>query len=406
MSHPRSTSMSVDPPKFKLDLDQFIATALSSTPASLHAYFEKFKSLYERKLWHQLTKTLFAFMDVPEAKPFRIDTFSGFVRDFESKINQLRLVELAVKIHKDIDNPQAQLEFLTSLSPRLSTAAQDGPAGVLLLATIAHAKLMYGDVEGAKTDMDESLKKMDQVSDRPDMENVVRAACYAVGADFFKARGEYSPYYKNSLLFLACIDVERDITPEDRLMRAHDLALSAFLSEDIYNFGELLMHPILSALDNTPHDWLKKLLFTFNEGSIGKFEALAPLFPKEPILQHSYPFLRQKSVSCLSLRAFLLVAPRIDRNNLSFDTIARETHLPLDEVEHLIMKGLSLQLIKGTLDQPAQTARITWVQPRVLNREQIGSLAKRLEDWVARLDDVEQRLVEGNGEGKPVTIAA
>lgn len=42
-----------------------------------------------------------------------------------------------------------------------------------------------------------------------------------------------------------------------------------------------LMHPILDALDGTPHEWIKKLLFTFNEGSIGKFEALAPLLPQE-----------------------------------------------------------------------------------------------------------------------------
>lgn len=41
------------------------------------------------------------------------------------------------------------------------------------------------------------------------------------------------------------------------------------------------MHPILDCLDNTPHDWLKKLLYTFNEGDIGKFDALVPLFSKE-----------------------------------------------------------------------------------------------------------------------------
>lgn len=41
------------------------------------------------------------------------------------------------------------------------------------------------------------------------------------------------------------------------------------------------MHPILDALNGTQHEWIKKLLFTFNEGNIGKFEALAPLFPKE-----------------------------------------------------------------------------------------------------------------------------
>jgi hypothetical protein len=48
----------------------------------------------------------------------------------------------------------------------------------------------------------------------------------------------------------------------------------------IANF-EQLMHPILDSLNGNEHEWLKKLMFTFNEGNIGKFEALAPLFPKE-----------------------------------------------------------------------------------------------------------------------------
>lgn len=42
-----------------------------------------------------------------------------------------------------------------------------------------------------------------------------------------------------------------------------------------------LMHPILDAFTGTALEWMKKLLFTFNEGNIGKFEALAPLFPQE-----------------------------------------------------------------------------------------------------------------------------
>lgn len=104
------------------------------------------------------------------------------------------------------------------------------------------------------------------------------------------------------MLYLACVDPATDMTPEERLVRAHDLGISAFLGDSIYNFGELvslmlfrrfflcsltkvqlkqLMHPILDALNGTPHEWIKKLLFTFNEGSIGKFEALAPLFPQE-----------------------------------------------------------------------------------------------------------------------------
>ena len=52
----------------------------------------------------------------------------------------------------------------------------------------------------------------------------------------------------------------------------------------------------------------------------------------------------------------------------------------------------SLKLIRGSLDQVEQKAQITWVQPRVLSREQIGDFAKRLEEWVAKLNKVEQKI--------------
>jgi 26S proteasome regulatory subunit N9 len=52
----------------------------------------------------------------------------------------------------------------------------------------------------------------------------------------------------------------------------------------------------------------------------------------------------------------------------------------------------SLKLIRGSLDQVDQKAQITWVQPRVLSREQIGQLATRLSTWVEKLNAVEQRI--------------
>jgi 26S proteasome regulatory subunit N9 len=52
----------------------------------------------------------------------------------------------------------------------------------------------------------------------------------------------------------------------------------------------------------------------------------------------------------------------------------------------------SLKLIRGTLDQVDQKAQITWVQPRVLSRDQIGQLERRLSIWVDKLNTVEQRI--------------
>lgn len=55
-----------------------------------------------------------------------------------------------------------------------------------------------------------------------------------------QGKSEYAPYYRNSLLYLACVDLTTDMSIEERLVRAHDLAISAFLADTIYNFGELV----------------------------------------------------------------------------------------------------------------------------------------------------------------------
>lgn len=54
---------------------------------------------------------------------------------------------------------------------------------MLLLANIAHAKLLYGDLEGTKTDMDTAAKTLDQLEG---VENAVNAAYYCVSADYYK----------------------------------------------------------------------------------------------------------------------------------------------------------------------------------------------------------------------------
>lgn len=129
-----------------------------------------------------------------------MDVFERFVRDFESKINQLRLVEMGVKVSKDIDStpllsfciqhcltrprsdPQTHLSFLTSLLSRIDSAKSQ-EAHVLLLATIAHAKLLYGDLEGTKTDMDSAWKTLDTLEG---VDGGVNAAYYGVAADYYK----------------------------------------------------------------------------------------------------------------------------------------------------------------------------------------------------------------------------
>jgi len=71
---------------------------------------------------------------------------------------------------------------LSSLLSRIDTA-KSPEAHILLLASIAHAKLLYGDHEGTKKDMDAALKILDS---QESVENSVNAAYYSVAADYYK----------------------------------------------------------------------------------------------------------------------------------------------------------------------------------------------------------------------------
>lgn len=57
---------------------------------------------------------------------------------------------------------------------------------------------------------------------------------------------------------------------------------------------------------------------------------------------------------------------------LTFAEIAKETGLPENQVEVMVMRALSLGLVHGTIDQVDNKVNITWVQPRVLDKKQVS----------------------------------
>jgi 26S proteasome regulatory subunit N9 len=77
---------------------------------------------------------------------------------------------------------------------------------------------------------------------------------------------------------------------------------------------------------------------------------------------------------------------------MSFQQVAEATRVPVHEVEHLIMKALSLKLIRGSVDQIDSTVDITWVQPRVLDAQQLGMLAGQFGEWTRAVGKTEGKV--------------
>lgn len=209
-----------------------------------------------------------------------------------------------------------------------------------------------------------------------------------------QTKQEFASFYKNALLYLACIDLD-ELPETERVSRAYNLSVAALVSDSIYNFGELLLHPILDSLTETPHNWLRDLLFAFNRGDLTAYDVLAGNISKNKLLESHRMFLYQK-ISLSALTEMVFRRPPHDRS-LSFADIASETKVQPDEIEHLVMKALSLGLLKGSIDQVAQVAHIHWVQPKVLDMKQIDGMRNRLKDWDAGVNQL-GHWIEGVGK--------
>lgn len=77
-------------------ISDFLAEQRDEAPAELQHLFLSFEDLWERKLWHQLTDALIEFFNHKESAHQRLPFYKTFILTFADKINQLKLVTLAL----------------------------------------------------------------------------------------------------------------------------------------------------------------------------------------------------------------------------------------------------------------------------------------------------------------------
>ena len=131
----------------------------------------------------------------------------------------------------------------------------------------------------------------------------------------------------------------------------------------------------------------------FVRASGGAFPPLSALCSTE---------LLNEKVKLLSLMEIVFTKQAKNRS-VTFDEVATAADVPPEQVEILIMKGLSLGLVKGTIDEIDQQASLHWVQPRVLDLDQLTDMHARLGTWldtvnaaVSMVENTAPELLVGN----------
>jgi len=363
----------------------------------LAEHYGKMADLYERRLWHQLTMKLEEVVALPafQTGDLLIQLYHNFINDFEHKLNALKLGHIVVAVSSRYGDRSVAVAFMESVVTKMTEQKMQGHEEPVLYLQMHIALLHLHDGNAAEAKRMVTQDGKEALDALPAVDPSVNAAFHYVSSQYYKSRQDFAEFYKSGMLYLAYISSD-SLPAETRRDLAVDLALAALLGEKVYNFAELLAHPIIKSLDGTAFAWLHEVLVAFNDGDLHLYDTLcnkyADALNAQPALVANERKLREKiTILCLLQIIFQLPA---ENREISLADIASKTKLNIDGVEYLLMKALSAHLIEGIIDQVASKVYITWVQPRVLLRTQVKELCGRLDGWIEKVHLVGDQLQE------------
>mmetsp|Transcript_19291 Transcript_19291/g.35460 ORF Transcript_19291/g.35460 Transcript_19291/m.35460 type:complete len:345 (-) Transcript_19291:3328-4362(-) len=327
------------------------------------------RHLYDRRLWHELTEALLEFESA------QLLEIWDFIYGFSEKLNQVRVVELAIKAAQILIGAEGH-GFLERLE------MTDKQAKLLLQAALGSKYLEAGDASKALVLLDQVHQ---QVDDMADLDQSIYSQLYKNLALAHQAKGHRELFYRFGLQYLA-------YTPPSKIANAQqfsvDLALAVLLSENIYNLGELLEQPVIKQLQGTESEWIYTLLSLCNAGKVEEFEHAVRTQHASDELLSELPALLTK-VRILSLIDLIFTSGLWV---LNFSQVAQTFRTTEDDAEYLLMKAMAKGLIKGEIDEVERKVKVSYILPRALDSEHLALLQRRVVDWKASIQQVVNHL--------------
>lgn len=396
-----------------MDVDHDVYTVLSTLRLETESnelinIFYQLEDYYERKLYHQLTLTLNEFYENPESKNnrLRIKIYDLFISQFSQKLNSIQVVDFLLASFEDNkeeclnkllelkENFVKQLRNNYTNKSEIEETINNEESIIYIDLQIARYYLILNNLEKSETILEHLNPKFESTFEN-EFSSKINSAFYLTKCQLYKINENYNLFYLNGLLYLSSIK-NKSLSIEEQQMLCYDLCIAALLGDKIYNFGELLLHDILNCFKDSQYDWLYNLIHSLNSGNLKNFNKwLATGFQKSPFLKASEVFLKQK-VIIMSLLELISMKSTTNKQ-LNFKEISEFTGTPVNDVEHLIIKCFSLNLIKGYINQIDEVLVVTWLQPRILNLDQVNVLYNHLCKWNGQVEELAKEVHKNGG---------
>ena len=273
------------------------------------------------------------------------------------------------------------IQFLEDAKDRLK---KNTDALYLLDISQAEKKLALG----LHHDCIEKLEKIrSEVEEYSDIDPKVFSTLAHVFGLYYRRKEDHENYYKSCLQYLAYTPMS-EMSEKEKKDLSIKVGMSILMGKNVFNIIELLDKEILNSLLGTEHEWVFFLLKALGTGNINEFnhcvDGNKATIQKFKNVAQEMQYLEQK----VRIIAFLEMIFKCgkDERSIPFDKIASACQVDSSDVELLVMKAMSLNLIQGQIDEVAQIVEVEWCQPRYLSKDHLMIMSKQIIAWEEKMD--------------------
>lgn len=148
-------------------------------------------------MWHNITNQIYEYVQLStfDEGEDLISFFNDFVKNFQSRINELKFAQIGNFCSRQFEN---SIPFLSDIEESLKGI---DPSGRLFLkVAIAQKKLdlgLYNDCIDILIEIEDKLRALH------DVDQIVHSGLYRTMANYYKRKENHELFYQNGLQFLA-----------------------------------------------------------------------------------------------------------------------------------------------------------------------------------------------------------
>lgn len=400
-------------------MSSYLYELSKSCSAETESLYRDLTVLNDQKLWFQLTQKLEVLFFDDDFKTEITNKqkqliFENFVEPIIKSLDDTKVTEFFIYVlSNDTEKSlEEKVQLLNGLKTKLlelddkKVNQNDGYIKRINSKIIIDCEMIQYKLElNRLNESVDILKDALDTLENPLFENFVsiraKLAYYKSILKLNKFNKEYNEYYYNSLLFISCYQKLLEDKYFNNALYLKETTLwvnfkpelyyAILLADKIYHFNEILDNQWVNtesfANDSAQSDKLEALLedvvgkhilevnSTEYIKSINELLSLTNETAKEQLLK----FLIQKKALVNLLG--LIFNENASKKSLTFSEISKKIQVEENEIELLLMKAMSLNLLQGKINQVDQLIKITWIQPRVMTGKEIMVLRDNLVQW-------------------------